>query len=39
MRKFRRMITVAYNRLRSKTVKNLITVLKESSNLHADQNY
>lgn len=36
MRKFRRMLTVAYNRLRSKQVKQIINVMKESGALHTD---
>ena len=39
MRKFRRMLTVAYNRLRNKQVKQIISVMKESGALHSDQNY
>lgn len=39
MRKFRRMLSVAYGKLRTKRVKQVIQALKEAGNLHADQNY
>lgn len=39
MRKLRRMLSVAYGRTRTKLVKQLLHVLKESGNLHSDQNY
>lgn len=39
MRKLRRMLSVAYGRLKKKTIKSLINVLQDSGNLHADQNY
>lgn len=39
MRKLRRMLSVAYGKTRTKLVKQLVHVLKESGNLHCDQNY
>ena len=39
MRKLRRMLSVAYGKTRTKLIKQLVHVLKESGNLHSDQNY
>ena len=39
MRKLRRMLSVAYGKTRTKLVKQLLHVLKESGTLHCDQNY
>lgn len=39
MRKLRRMLSVAYGKTRTKLIKQLVHVLKESGNLHCDQNY
>jgi hypothetical protein len=36
MRKLRRMLSVAYGKLRTKKIKQIIQALKESGNLHAD---
>lgn len=33
------MLSVAYGKTRTKLVKQLMHVLKESGNLHSDQNY
>lgn len=39
MRKLRRLLSVAYGKMRNKLVRNLLQALRESGNLHADQNY
>ena len=39
MRKFRRMVSVAYGRMRTKLLKQTVQILQEAGNLHADQNY
>jgi len=39
MRKFRRMLSVAYGKLRTRRIKQIINVLRESGNLFMDQNY
>ena len=39
MRRLRRLLSVAYGRMRSKMVKQITMVLKESGNLHSDENY
>jgi len=36
MRKLRRLLSVAYGKLRQKMMKNIINSLKDSGNLHAD---
>lgn len=39
MRKLRRMMSVAYARMKKKYFKQIVAMLKESGSLHADQNY
>ena len=39
MRKLRRMLSVAYAKLKKKLVRQTMQLLNEAGNLHADQNY
>lgn len=39
MRKLRRLLSVAYGKLRNKMMRHIIQGLKDAGNLHADQNY